>query len=153
MSEISAKTAAQTETLSTFVTLRFSGDRLVPEEITAVVGVPPTLAYRKGEAYRTGAGGQTATGRTGVWYLSTRRVLDSRRLSDHLDHLVNILSPTDGSDHVAALRDLMARDGSEVDISCFWHGKHGAVPPVIPRSIGAAFARLGATIESDFDTD
>jgi hypothetical protein len=153
MSEISTKTAGQTETLSTFATLRFSGDGLEPERITATIGTAPTLSYRKGETYRTGASGQKAKGRTGVWYLSTRRIVTSQQLADHLDYILNVISPNTGPDHVPALRDLMANDGIEAEISCFWHGTVGALPPDIPAGIRKAIERLGATIEFDFDTD
>jgi len=153
MSEISTRIVAQTETLSTFATLRFSGDRLEPESITAIIGTPPTRAYRKGETYRTGPSGQTAKGRTGVWYLSTQRAVTSQTLADHLDHLVNVISPRGGSDHVPALRDLIARDRLEADVSCFWYGTAGATPPDIPEGIRKAIERFGATIETDFDTD
>ncbi len=153
MSEISTRTAGQTETLSTFATLRFSGDGLEPERVTAIIGTTPTLSYRKGETYFTGPSGQTATGRTGVWYLSTRRVVSSDQLADHLDHLVMLITPRTGPDHVPALRELIARDGLEADISCFWHGTVGAMPPNIPAGIRKAIERLGATIETDFDTD
>src|SRR5579862_5043710 len=133
MSGISTRTAGQTKTLSTFATLRFSGDGLEPAHIAAIIGTAPTGAYRKGERYRTGPSGQTAKGRTGVWYLSTQRIVTSRKLADHLDHLVNVISPLTGPDHVPALRDLIARDGLEADVSCFWHGEHGATAPPIPE--------------------
>jgi hypothetical protein len=153
MSEISTRTAAETETLSTFATLRFSGDRLEPERITAIIGTAPTLAYRKGESYRTGPAGQKAKGRTGVWYLSTRRVVTSQKLADHLEYLVRVISPSSEVDHVPALRELIADAGLEADISCFWHGTAGATRPHIPAGIRKATERIGATIETDFDTD
>jgi hypothetical protein len=41
----------------------------------------------------------------------------------------------------------------EADVPCFSHGGHGATPPLIPDEVRAAFAQIGATIETDFDTD
>jgi len=41
----------------------------------------------------------------------------------------------------------------EADVSCFWHGERGAKPPMIADDIRGAFARIGAQIETDFDTD
>jgi hypothetical protein len=152
MSETSTKTVDRTETLSTFATLRISGDRLDPARVTAILGVPPTLSYRKGEAYR-GSRGPAARGRTGVWYISTRGDVDSSELTDHLRYLVAMLSPTVGSDHLTALRQLLEQDGLEADVSCFWHGREGAQEPVIPRFAVDTFARLGASLETDFDTD
>jgi hypothetical protein len=152
MSETSTKTVDRTETLSTFATLRVSGDRLDPARVTAILGVAPTLSYRKGEAYRGGRG-HVARGRTGVWYVSTREDVDSNELTDHLRYLVAILSPTVASDHIAALRQLLEQDGLEADVSCFWHGRAGAEKPLVARFAADAFARLGASLETDFDTD
>jgi hypothetical protein len=152
MSEISTKTVDQTETLSAFATLRFSGDRLEPDRITAILGVEPTTAYRKGDVYRRSRGHEVR-GRTGVWYVSTRRCVHSNDLADHFRHLVAVVCPEGRADHIAALRDLMARDGVEADVSCFWYGSAGALSPEIPAFARDIFTRLGATIETDFDTD
>jgi hypothetical protein len=152
MSGISTKTAERTESLGTFATLRFSGDLLEPDRVTAILGVEPTTAYRKGEIYRRKRG-DGAHGRTGVWYLSTQRDLDSRVLADHLRYLVGVVCPAGRPDHISALRELMERDGVEADVSCFWHGRAGAKAPVVPGFARDVFGRLGARIETDFDTD
>jgi len=152
MSEISTKTVERTETLSAFATLRFSGDRLEPDRINAILGVEPTTAYRKGAVYRRSRGHEVR-GRTGVWLLSTRRCVPGNDLADHFRHLVAVVCPEGRADHIAALRDLMAREGVEADVSCFWHGSARARAPEIPAFARDVFARLGATIETDFDTD
>ena len=41
----------------------------------------------------------------------------------------------------------------EADVSCFWYGVAGAHFPEIPAFARDIFARLSATIETDFDTD
>jgi len=132
--------------------LRFSGDRLEPDRVTGILGIQPTTAYRKGDVYRQSRGHEVR-GRTGVWYLSTRRCVDSNQLADHLRHLTAVVSPEGRADHILALRDLMARDGLEADVSCFWYGGAGAHSPEIPAFARDVFARLGAAIELDFDTD
>lgn len=48
-------------------TLRIIGDDLVPEEITSLLGAPPTRAERKGEAIPTRKGQRIA--KTGGWRL------------------------------------------------------------------------------------
>ena len=47
----------------------------------------------------------------------------------------------------------MMEDELTADVSCFWYGEKGATPPVIPDEIRAAFAKIGAAIQTDFDTD
>jgi Domain of unknown function (DUF4279) len=146
-------TNADPGAVSTFVTLRFSGDRLEPNRITHILAVQPTLAYRKGEPYRPSPNGAETTGRTGVWYLSTRRVVKNASLAEHLRYLIGILTPKGREARLLYLRDLMNRDGLEADASCFWHGKRGARAPEIPAEVTATFSRLPATLEIDFDTD
>ena len=149
MSETFARKPEAGQTISAFATLRFSGDRLDPGSITAALRRGPTLAYRKGEAYRTNREGRETRGRTGVWLLSTRRMFPGSPLVDHLAYLAGILS----TDIRAAVRLVMHEDGIEADVSCFWHGRPGAEPPSIPTEIAAVFAELPAKIELDFDTD
>lgn len=149
MSETSETKPEAAQTMSTFATLRFSGDRLDPGRVTSALHRPPTLAYRKGEAYRKNRDGRETRGRTGVWLLSTRRMFPGSPLADHLAYLADILS----TDIRPAVRRVMQRDGIEADVSCFWHGQPGAEPPSIPADIAAVFAELPAQIELDFDTD
>jgi Domain of unknown function (DUF4279) len=145
-------TKSKTGTVIALASLIFAGDRLDPDRITALLGVQPTTAYRKGGVYRRSRGHE-ARGRTGLWLLSSKMHVLSADLSDHLAYLAGVFNPDNGRDLIGPIRAVMREAGLEAEISCFWHGEHGAEPPVIPESIRAAFARLGATIETDFDTD
>ncbi len=145
-------TRSEARTLATNAGLNFAGDRLKPEEITGLLGVEPTIAYRKGEIYKRSRGYEIR-GRTGLWRITTRRQLASAELADHLAYLLEILFPGGNGKFIEPLRALMREFDLESDVDCFWHGKHGAAPPVIPEDIRAAFAQIGATIETDFDTD
>jgi uncharacterized protein DUF4279 len=139
-------------TLKTYASLRFAGDRLEPKRITKILGRQPKTAYRKVEIYRRSRGHE-ARGRTGLWLLSSKGQVDSSDLNEHLAYLLEILFPPGESQILERLRNLMREDGLEADISCFWHGEHGALPPVVPATTRKAFAEIGATIETDFDTD
>ena len=50
-------------------TLRLFGDDLDPEEITRILGKPPTRSERKGEVIRREGTGIERTARTGSWRL------------------------------------------------------------------------------------
>ncbi len=70
-------------------TLRFRGDDLVPQEITKLLGVAPTLSYAKGEAF-----GQSNIRRSGGWLLrAQRRVPEdlSGQVEEILDQLTDDL--------------------------------------------------------------
>jgi hypothetical protein len=146
-----------TETLpqtTAFATLRFSGDRLDPDRITAILGVEPTKAYRKGERYLAGPRAGYVTGRTGVWVLATDSVIDSAELDRHLGHLVELVFGAPGrEERLEQLRELMSRYGVKADISCFWRGGPGTPPPVIPGNVVSSFRQLPGKIETDFEVN
>src|SRR5215472_4992974 len=103
-------TRSDTETVETFASLRFMGDRLEPGRVSEILSAVPTTAYRKGEVYKRAAG-REALGRTGLWLLSSRGRVASSDLGDHLRYLLRVLFP-DGSDEpVEGLRELL-RDES-----------------------------------------
>jgi hypothetical protein len=151
-SSVISTTKSKAGTLVTNAGLNFAGDRLEPNRITALLGTEPTVAYRKGEIYKRSRG-REARGRTGLWRLTTKRRLDSAELNEHLAYLLEVLFPAGSTKFVEPLRALMREFDLEVDIDCFWHGEHGATPPEIPEAARAAFAQIGATIETNFSTD
>jgi hypothetical protein len=138
-----------------FATLRFSGDRLDPEQISAIVRVSPTKAWRKGERYFAGSRAGHLVGRTGTWFLATDDLVKSHDLRQHLEFLTNLLSqgPQDQRDRLTELKEIMVRDDLKADVSCFWHGKAGEQPPEIPPERTKKLRSLPAEIETDFDTD
>jgi hypothetical protein len=135
--------------------LRFSGDRLDPDHISAILRVPPTKAWRKGERYFSGQRTGRLVGRTGTWFLATDDLVPSPDLEEHLDFLTGLLSqgPQDQEERLVRLREVMARDILKADVSCFWHGAAGEQPPAISAEKTAKLRALPAEIETDFDTD
>ena len=144
-------TKSKPTTLMAYASLRVMGDCLEPEDITAALAVTPTLAYRKGEIFKR-ARGHEVRGRTGLWLLSSEPQIQSTELEDHFAFLRHVLEDQ-GSELIKRLRTAMQRDGLKADVTCFWYGEHGAKPPEIPEETRAAFAQIGATIETDFQTD
>lgn len=55
------------------VTLRFFGDDLIPDEVTALLGANPTAAHHKGQQLTGSQPGAVRTARTGSWRLSAAR--------------------------------------------------------------------------------
>jgi hypothetical protein len=134
-----------------FATLRFAGNALDPEEISRILGISPTHAYRKGESFSSGPRTPRVVSRTGVWYLSTDRVVSSPTLADHLQYLVRILVPEPESDgRLRHLREVMQRARLEAHVTCFWRGGRGEPGPTIPPDVAGVFGPLPADIETDF---
>ena len=137
-----------------FATLRFRGDRLDPDRITAILGVRPTKAYRKGEPYFAGPRAGQVTGRTGVWILATDRVVEGAELDRHLEHLLALVfRGPDCTKRLKQLHELMSCDGVVAVVSCFWRGVPGARPPVVPTHVISKLDQLPAEIETDFEVD
>ena len=134
-----------------FATLRFAGDALDPDEISRVIKEKPTKAYRKGQTYRSGPHGPDVTGRTGVWYFSTRRKVPSKDLSDHLNALERLIAPFGDQDNrLKELRDIMGRKNLQAHVTFFWRGPPGTQYPSVPSVATAMLRRLPADIEPDF---
>jgi hypothetical protein len=144
-------TKSKPTTLMAYASFRVMGDRLEPKDITAALDITPTLAYRKGEVFKR-ARGHEVRGRTGLWLLSSELRIQSNELGDHFGFLQQVLE-AEGGKPIERLRTVIQRDGLKTDVTCFWYGERGATPPEILEATRAAFAQIGATIETDFDTD
>ena len=134
-----------------FVTLRFAGDELDPQEISAILPIEPTRAHRKGEEFLAGPHAGNLRGRTGIWFLATEGVVPSDDIRDHLSFVQQLLypEPKDNS-RVIQLRGVIERTHSRVRITCFWRGDPGESAPEIPAEFRSAIAPLAADIEPDF---
>ncbi len=164
-------------TIKTFATLSIAGDQLDPAEITEILRITPTLGYSKGEKYFAGERADLITGRTGVWYLATDKVIDSPKFHDHLmalfavlalDHFEEWLRELSRSQppsrvrtthalrpmgRLAKLSGVINRKSLKATLTCFWHGAAGAKPPSIPRAVSAILRNVPVAIETDFATE
>jgi hypothetical protein len=134
-----------------FVTLRFAGDDLDPQEISAILPVKPTRAHRKSEEFFAGPNAGTLRGRTGIWFLATDKLVHSDDLRDHLEFVQKLIYPEPGDkQRIAKLHDILERARSHAHITCFWHGDPGDTAPQIPAEFKSALKPLAADIETDF---
>jgi hypothetical protein len=137
-----------------FATLRFAGDALEPDEISSVIKERPTRAHRKGEIFKPGRRSPEVTGKTGIWYFSTRRKIQSNDLVDHLNALERLISPFGDQDsRLGELHDIMARRNLRAHVTFFWRGPPGVQHPSIPSSSTATLRRLPADVEPDVETE
>jgi hypothetical protein len=143
------KTDAQTDRKA-FVTLRFAGNDLDPREISAILPVEPTRAHKKGEEFFAGPNTGTLRGRTGIWFLTTDRLVASDNLNDHLTFVQKLLYPgASDNSRIAKLRDVLERSHSRAHVTCFWRGDPGETAPQIPAQFKSAIEPLAADIETD----
>jgi len=153
----------------TFATFRVSGDALLPDMITKTLKFQPTLSYRRGDQYSTAGSGTQFVGKTGVWFLSTERIVASDKLADHLAFIFFVLGLTSNQRRftmsepafvsnlnsqlrtVMDLQRLMKQAALKASLTCFWHGPVGAKPPTMPSTRLLEMASI--EIETDFDVD
>ena len=133
------------------VTLRFVADELDPREISAILPVAPTRAHKKGEQFYAGPNAGNLHGRTGIWFLSTDKLVDSDDLGDRLRFVEKLFYPAPSDNGcIAKLRDVLKQAHSRARITCFWHGNPREITPQIPAQFKSALKPLAAEIETDF---
>ncbi len=92
--------------------LRVLGDSLVPEEVSALLGRPPSRMYCKGDPV-AGKSGSDAAQPTGAWILDSG-LSEKAELEDHIEALLSSLS--NDSDE---WESLLARFSATVHCSLF----------------------------------
>ena len=134
-----------------FVTLRFAGDDLSPEAISAILPVEPTRAHRKGEEFAAGTHAGKLRGRTGMWFLATDKLVPGDDLEDHLRFVQKLLYPAPGDDsRMTKLRTILEHSHVRAHLTCFWRGDPGETAPTIPPRFKSLIEPLAADIETDF---
>ncbi len=98
-------TASQTE-----ATFRMSGNTVDPHEITAVLGIMPSKAFKAGDPR-----GKSAQWKHGQWSLSSEDHVSSTELQTHIEWLLDQLEPVQ-----ARIRSLLSKGDIEADIFCYW---------------------------------
>jgi hypothetical protein len=149
--------------IKTFAGFRVSGDALVPAKVTKLLGYWPSISYKKGEKYSAGHRTGTLIGRTGVWYLSTEKIISSEKLVDHLMFVVFVLGliPSSASEDmlrfrvrkIGPLHQLIRAEALRASLICFWHGPTSMKPPKLPTELVELFKLLEIEIDLDFEND
>lgn len=139
-----------------FATLRFAGDRLDPGQITEALHARPTLAYRKGEPYPIGSG-RKRIGKTGLWIFSTDGLFPPHEVSTHLAAIAGLIAgdpkrPT-ADKKFRLIRQIVEEQSLSPVVTIFWHGPHGATPPVIRSTFRNLITMIHGEVEEDFDVD
>jgi hypothetical protein len=160
------------DTKRAYATFRVTGDRLVPEQITDALCTFPTMSYRKGEKYVPGKHSGPVLGRTGVWFLTTDKIVAGKNLTDHIAFLFGMLAPEMPLSAPVVLPQIGAVVFSRVPnvrmkelsrllkereltsvVTLFWHGRPGARTPSVPKPFSSMLRAIPVAIETDFDTD
>lgn len=138
-------------------TLRFAGETLDPDELTAILGIEPTLKYRRGEAYQPGPRSPKRTEPVGCWFLSTKGMVRSHELEHHLGSLAGMIAAEPGGLRSTAKLESLQRfvrpQHIRPVVTCFWSGRPGAKKPAIAPAFSHLVEQIGGEIETDFADD
>jgi hypothetical protein len=96
--------------VETYSTLRVNSDEISPEEITKLLQINPTKAFRKGETHARGK----LQRKTNGWFYSTKKLSSSKDTRRHIDL---ILASLDGKDD--SVKKLHLKD-CKLDIISYW---------------------------------
>ncbi|WP_434043647.1 MULTISPECIES: DUF4279 domain-containing protein [Sorangium] len=97
------------------VELGLSGDRVVPAEVTAAVGVLPSRAWSKGECYESKAGG-TRKRPLGIWVVTC----DGSDVQQCALELLAVAEP-----RAAAIRRMADAAGATISVGIWWEPAGG----------------------------
>jgi hypothetical protein len=121
------------------------GDEVTPHVWTRYFGVAPDIAVTKNEPFITPAGRtSSAPGRTGVWSVRSKAVIQSDLLEPHLRYLIEQLALPR-----ADLREIVERVGAKMRFFCYWKNETGHRMPDVADDIRAMKEMMGGTIEID----
>ncbi len=141
---------------ATYASIRFSGDTLDPDVITNMIGVGPTLSYRKGERFVAGRRRVEQQRTFGLWLYSTRDIGMSDSIESHLERIEELLLGSISMWSCSKLRIIStfsAENAVDLNVSLFWYGAAGSAFPDVSKSFKAIVALAGGTYETDFHRD
>jgi Domain of unknown function (DUF4279) len=119
----------------TYATLRLFSNDIEPTSITAVLNIPPSKTFIKGQPH----GQHDHIRKSNGWFLSSEREVNSKDTRRHIDWLLSRIS-----DKSAQLAELRSK-GVEVDISCLWESV-GQGGPIISAPQMKELARLNIDV-------
>jgi hypothetical protein len=128
------------EALASHATLRVFGANLDPAEVSAFVGLEPTHSHRAGDARTGGA----APNREGLWALSTKGLVESPDLDEHLRYLVGRVSSVRES-----LEAVLRRANHRGDVFCYLLRETGHGGPTVAPEVMTGFGELGLSLGLD----
>lgn len=127
----------------TDVCLQIYGEKLVPAEVTSILGLSPTDEQTAGQSI-VSSRGRSRTPKTGGWFLSSEGRVHSKDVRRHLDWLIELLQP-----RATGLRRLQATPGVRMYVNCIWWSSRGIGGPTLwPEQMGAL---ADLNLECSFD--
>jgi hypothetical protein len=120
-------------------------DDLIPDQISAHLGIFPTSFIQKDRWSLFGSPDHPSRGRINGWFLETKHEVRSKDLRRHLDYLISRMTL-----RVERLKSLQAHPGVRMRVNCIWGSKYGDGGPTIWPIHMKAFADMNIELTFDF---
>jgi hypothetical protein len=128
--------------MSDFCMFHVFGDTLVPEEISAVLGIKPDSMETKGERHCSKISGRERVTRTGYWAIYSHEHVKSLAVGDHLFWIISQFDPK-------LLHRISGIDGISLSVVTEMKVEMGGI--TIPKKVVEFAAAAGASIDVNVD--
>ena len=128
------------------VILYIWGDMISPTYITDALGIEPTFTQSKGDK-RTLSSGEKAVAKKGLWQLSTKGLVNSECVTDHVVFIIDKISNREGK-----ITDIEGVEGAHFYIGIFrdFESKRGVEFDIDPTLLKESY-RLGIGFRFVYD--
>ncbi|MHB8859931.1 MAG: DUF4279 domain-containing protein [Thermoleophilia bacterium] len=126
----------------TYATLRVFHENLDPDEISKILGISYTRAYRKGDPHSK-ANPETVKRHYGAWLLDSKHHVNSRDSRRHIDWLLDQLEERSEAIHY------LFSEGCKIDFFCFWESAHGHGGPTISPNQSTRLGKMNIDLMFD----
>lgn len=127
----------------TFATFRLWGKDLEPSRVTEMLNLAPSKAFKRGDR-RT----ETNEWPHGYWGITSENQVLSTDLALHIEWLIDRLEPVQSQ-----LAQIMAAEGVQADIFCFWESRTGHGGLIFGPKLLAGMAALNLQLGLDIYFD
>lgn len=140
------------------VSIRFTGNKIRLDDVTALMGRHPTFGYHKGETYYNKGSDVPCMGLTNLWMLDIRDIFPDASINYQIDYCIWLLLQTHGSDWSPAksfgmLRDYVAKYEAKLLVSVYYFASSEDDTIVRTEALEILTKAAGGKFEAKFDRE
>ncbi|MBK9925710.1 MAG: DUF4279 domain-containing protein [Anaerolineales bacterium] len=131
-----------------YVSFTITGKDLNSDDLTARLGVKPTLSFKRGDV-KANTDEQQQLWQHGCWSIdSDNKGFSSNNPQPHFEWLLGVLTPVEEE-----LKEILANKNVDARVSCFWIMPDGRISMEIEPELLLRLAKLNVKIWFDIHCD